>query len=140
MSLNRDRIIILFLFGILSVTWACDNHTYPDRNKVQLLFPKQDEVMDNGCDVVVNNIEWRFTWETVPGATSYHIYVAHEGANNPVTDDQTSDNFWNNSQEGFISPGNGTNWKWRVRAYKNGKWYEWSAERTFSVEPVNTDC
>jgi len=31
-------------------------------------------------------------------------------------------------------------WIWKVRAKINGSWADWSPERTFDVEPLNTDC
>lgn len=131
---------IPILIGLTMISWGCADDTYPDPNTVVLLSPAQNEVMDNGCDPVVNEIEWMFTWKPVAGATSYQIYVIHEGALNPATNDQTSNSFWHDSEEGFILPENTTNWKWRVRAFKNGTWFDWSVERTFSVEPLNTDC
>ncbi|MFC1475484.1 HYR domain-containing protein [Candidatus Zixiibacteriota bacterium] len=31
-------------------------------------------------------------------------------------------------------------WTWKVRAYVNGNWTEWSAMRNFELEPALTDC
>lgn len=41
---------------------------------------------------------------------------------------------------GYIIPGNAPHWKWKVRARVNGDWNDWSAEQSFEVEPVQTDC
>ena len=131
---------ILFLIGLMILAWGCVDHTLPDRNKVILLLPEAHEIMDNGCYPVLNDINWRFTWTAIPGATSYQIHVMHEGSLKPVANDETADNFWNNSQQGFILPENTQNWKWKVRAFKDGQWCEWSVERTYTVEPLNTDC
>jgi hypothetical protein len=31
-------------------------------------------------------------------------------------------------------------WRWKVRTMVNGAWGPWSTERTFDVEPLDTDC
>jgi hypothetical protein len=41
---------------------------------------------------------------------------------------------------GFIPDSDRYNWKWKVRAQVSGVWSDWSEERSFIVEPVNTDC
>jgi hypothetical protein len=30
-------------------------------------------------------------------------------------------------------------WYWKVRVYVGGTWHNWSDERVFTVEPVDTD-
>jgi hypothetical protein len=140
MTANVNQRLPFFLIVLLLMTWGCVNDTYPDPNKVILLLPEADEIMDNGCYPVLNDIDWQFTWKAIPGATSYQIHVMHEGSLKPVANDETTDNFWNNSQQGFILPENTQDWKWKVRAFKDGQWCDWSVERTYTVEPVNTDC
>ncbi len=108
---------------------------------LMLLAPAPGEVLDNGCSVAPDLIEWDFDWSDVPGAERYHLYVKGPTATIPLIDDM----FVPGSQYAFerlayIIDQNRLGWTWRVRAFVAGEWGEWTEVRTFDVEPLNTDC
>ena len=100
-----------------------------------------EPVMDNGCSSFsLDTINWTFRWKTVPGATGYHLRVSGARATVPLIDVATSNNMYEHESNGYISETNRLGWRWRVRAQVKGEWQDWSEEKTFDVEPVNTDC
>jgi hypothetical protein len=106
-----------------------------------LISPESGAVLDNGCADFSNKKEWDFDWADVNGASKYHLYVKGKYAIYPIINNSnlsTSDFHFENS--GYIATHNLHNWKWRVRAYVDGNWLGWSEERSFDVEPLNTDC
>jgi len=74
-------------------------------------------------------------------ASDYYLYVIGPTAINPLVDGEVFDTSFAVSGNGYVIDENRLGWRWRVRAghYKIG-WGPWSEERTFDVEPVNTDC
>ena len=106
----------------------------------ELLSPSQDDVLDNGCEDQSDNVIWEFSWSGVEGADRYHIYVQRLGAQFPVLNHAVTDTSYKKKSKGYIAPQNADGWTWRVRAQVRGKWGKWSAVRTFSVEPIDTDC
>ena len=107
-----------------------------------LFAPAAGEVLDNGCSDRSDPVIWSFDWGDCPGAGRYHLFVMHSGSPLPVIDlsalAQTS---WIERQDNsFVPDPNRLDWRWRVRAMINGRWGEWSEERTFDVEPQDTDC
>jgi hypothetical protein len=44
------------------------------------------------------------------------------------------------SPQSYIIERHRRGWRWKVRALVGDEWSEWSEERTFDVEPINTDC
>ena len=106
-----------------------------------LISPAAGSVLDNGCDSAVENIVWDFDWSDVSGATKYHLYVKYAGAELSLIDDQeVTPSEYHYVDSGHIIEANRFNWRWKVRVLVNDKWSEWSAERSFDVEPLNTDC
>lgn len=106
----------------------------------QLLSPNEGALLDNGRTDRSDSIIWDFKWEDVPGATKYHLYVKGEDATIPVIDVDTIESSYHHlSQSSYIVDGNLLNWSWKVKAYANGQWHDYSKERHFNVEPVNTD-
>ncbi len=106
-----------------------------------LISPAAGSELDNGCDSAVDNIEWNFDWSYVSGATKYHLYVKHAGAELSLIDDQeVTPSEYHYVDAGHIIEANRFNWRWKVRVLVNEKWSEWSAERSFDVEPLNADC
>ena len=101
--------------------------------------PAAGERMDNGCDGA-DGVDWRFSWAPVPGAAAYHLWVAREGAANPLVNEQVSSTEYARSGPGYIAAHNLGGWSWRVRSLVNGAWSQWSEQRPFDVEPPGTDC
>ncbi|HRI79120.1 MAG TPA: hypothetical protein PLR06_06235 [Cyclobacteriaceae bacterium] len=106
----------------------------------KLLIPLADATMDNGCLDKLDPIQWYFSWGKVQGADLYHLYVKNQNALYPVIDFQLSDIQYTSTTYGYIIQQNAQDWKWKVRCRINGKWSDWSSERTFQVEPMQTDC
>lgn len=105
-----------------------------------LITPTDNAILDNGCFDQSDLITWYFDWADCIGASKYNLYVKNVNAPNPVLDVETSYSEYLHSAISYIIEGNFYDWKWKVRSFKDGNWGEWSEERTFSVEPLNTDC
>ncbi len=108
----------------------------------KLMFPDNAEVLDNGCLNLGSGIYWTFIWSEVPNATSYHLRVMGANAINPVIDNPNirSTDYISKNPGSYIVDQNRLGWRWRVRAMVNGQWSSWSEERSFDVEPLDTDC
>jgi hypothetical protein len=111
-------------------------------NTPNLLFPDNLDVLDNGCVNLKDGTFWTFIWSKIPNATSYHLYVIGKNSPNPVINKSnlTSPEYIDKSFQSYIANRYRRGWKWKVRAKINGKWSNWSEERVFDVEPLNTDC
>ena len=107
---------------------------------IELLSPLDSATMDNGCYNQTNAIEWFFDWADYPGAQGYNIYVIHFGSSIPVIDEVVPLSEYHFSSISYITNGNRTNWIWRVRAKVDNQWTNWSNEKVFNVEPLDTDC
>ena len=107
-----------------------------------LRSPEDRAVMDNGCYDRTDGVEWAFEWEGIPGASRYHlrVFVAH--AENPAIDNPNIEkpSYRDRSPGGYVTDRNRLGWRWKVRAMVGGEWGEWSGEREFDVEPLDTDC
>jgi hypothetical protein len=106
----------------------------------QLTSPRYGAVLDNGCEDLSNLLIWDFAWSACSGATQYHIYVKHPEASGSAIDTVVNTTFYH--KEGYLYAPDiyRFGWRWAVRAMVNEVWGEWSPERTFDVEPMNTDC
>ena len=98
--------------------------------------------MDNGCEDRSDGVLWDFDWSMCSGASDYHLYVKHQSSTYPVIDrsDLTSSSFHKDGPGDYIINSNRFDWRWKVRAKVNGVWGDWSEERHFDVEPLDTDC
>jgi hypothetical protein len=109
-----------------------------------LIAPENGALIDNGCSIKPESdgASWKFEWEGVPQATRYHLYVISPEAQYPTinSSDITATSLLREDRGSYIADGNNKGWRWKVRAMVAGTWGEWSPERTFDVEPVNTDC
>ena len=106
----------------------------------ELNSPRDGAEMDNNCEDLSDSIDWDFSWESVSGATRYHIYVIGPSASYPVVDSIVTSLSYNYSSTGYIADSSRLGWTWRVRAGNDsGEWSDWS-ERSFDIEPLNTDC
>ena len=105
------------------------------------LSPPEGAEMDNGCLSRTDPQVWEFDWSDVRDATRYQLFVQHVGSAFPVINTvMLSPSCTHSSPGAYVIDGNGFNWQWKVRAELNGTVGEYSQTRTFSVEPVNTDC
>jgi hypothetical protein len=106
-----------------------------------LLSPAPGAVLDNGCFSQTDTITWDFDWSDTEGASRYHLYVIHPGAQYPVIDlSSITDTAYRHARIAYIIDTNRFGWTWRVRALVGGDWTAWSEARSFDIEPVNTDC
>lgn len=104
-----------------------------------LISPKNGAVLDNGRSDGRDSIKWRFDWSDYPGATKYQLYVIHVGSKYPVINITVKRSSYNHVSKGYIIDRNRYNWIWKVRAGTKNSWLNWSEERGFTVEPLNTD-
>ena len=129
------RILTAFLFLASSITVAAQS------SPPVPVSPSQDTVMDNGCTDRSDPIEWNYEWMAVAGATEYQLHVKRNGARLTLVNIRTQERHYSRREPGaYIVPPNYSDWRWRVRAFADNKWTDWSDERTFSVEPLDTDC
>ena len=113
----------------------------------QLVAPVEGAVLDNGradFDRSTDAVIWEFDWSDCPGAIEYDIFVMGPGAIYPLVLNRsgnpiTESSFRSVSCGSYIIDANRRGWRWRVRALTDGVWGQWSAERTFDVEPLFTD-
>lgn len=107
-----------------------------------LYLPMNEAVMDNGCVRERNTLRWRFLWSNIANTSRYHLMVSKQGAETPFIDrnDITTNLFCYIKNGYYIAENQRFGWRWKVRAQVNGIWGEWSLERTFVVEPLDTDC
>lgn len=105
----------------------------------QLLTPAEGQVMDNGRSDCYEPISWHFTWTEVPGAQRYQLTVENLEEGFPFIEVETLYPDFEWCGEGHIPQESLTGWKWRVRAGTMAEWWEWSEERSFSVEPPELD-
>ena len=137
----------LFLLLLIGALISSCSQSESELVTVYLIYPKNNAIMDNACsDGTAGNwsdlIEWNFDWEDFSTAQKYHLYVRGSDAGSPLIDDEniTSSEFSRIDEGSYIVNRNCCDWTWKVRAYANGEWTEWSEIRTFDVEPLNTDC
>ena len=132
--MHRTCFLIFLLIFTSSVLAQSD--------RTVLLSPQPAEVLDNGCQDKTDPVLWLFKWAEVPGAKRYHLYVTHKGAVYPVINEQSVGipSYADYSEGSYIAEHNLGDWSWRVRALVDNAWTDWSEERTFNVEPLNTDC
>lgn len=123
----------------------CDGHIdegcVRENKPPQLFQPEAGALMDNGCTDRSDMISWFFDWGEVPGATKYHLYVMGRTATIPVINlELTQSQYLHQSMGSYIINTNTLGWTWKVRAFINGTWSDWSERRVFDAEPLNTDC
>lgn len=106
----------------------------------KLLSPRKGDILDNGRTDGKNSTRWWFDWLSVDGATKYNLYVIGPNTNSPLINVVVGLDGWQYTRAtGFIPNKDRLNWRWRVRAYVNHTWCDWSKWGHFNVEPVNTD-
>jgi hypothetical protein len=103
-------------------------------------LPEDGAVLDNGCSNQTDMQTWEFSWSAVEGADGYQLFVQRLGSQHPVINRFVEDTTFTDSRRAYVAPHNTDAWTWRVRARVKGKWSKWSSHRSFSVEPIDTDC
>ena len=131
----------LALLGVLASAGCGENDITPPRSCLPaLIAPADGAILDNGCSQPEESPVWSFRWEVCDRASDYHLQVMREEASIPLLDDSTlTKTSYVFSEPGLVTDENRLGWKWRVRALVRGTWTAW-AERSFDVEPLNTDC
>jgi len=106
----------------------------------ELNSPDNGAVLDNGCSDSSDPVIWSFDWEDCK-KTNFNIVVKRSGDTIPIIDELLDDSeyiYLNPSS--YIAEENRSGWTWKVRALVDGEEGDWSEEREFSVEPLDTDC
>ncbi|MGV0024063.1 hypothetical protein [Phormidesmis priestleyi] len=129
---------ILVAFTLVSKAQA-GSRMYP-----KLISPTNRAVLDNGCEDASNDVSWTFEWSSPTGdVTRSHLYVIGPGTNKPVINKSNirGTSYTEKGVGAYIVNQNRRGWRWKVRALLGGQvWTDWSEEKTFDVEPLNTDC
>lgn len=80
---------------------------------------------------------WMFGWHDCPEAGRYHLYVIGPGALNPIVDDDTLTAATYQFRRSSYGVTQRDGWTWKVRAFVDGRWGDWSEARWFSVAAPN---
>jgi hypothetical protein len=133
------RVAVLGALVVAAIV-ACNSSAAPDPNVPGLISPAENAVMDNGCVPGVDSVVWEFSWSPVATATSYELFVGHEGDPFPLIDDTTTTQttYRYSNPNSYLTAV--TAWHWWVRATVNGVKQQWAGPRDFTVEAANTDC
>ena len=102
-----------------------------------LISPVNGSVLNDNDLSHTSAIGWYFNWQDVSDATKYQIYVIGSGAQNPVIDTETTNSYFTLCISGSAQH---VLWNWKVRAYINGTWSEWSETRSFNVDRIDVTC
>ena len=105
-----------------------------------LLEPISDAVVDNGRTDRDDDLEWRFRWVAVAGATGYRLCVVPPAGDRLAIDVMTTAPhhlvLWPGA---YVADDDRNGWAWAVRARLGAAWGPWSSVRIFTVEPVDSD-
>lgn len=105
------------------------------------LEPIAGAVVDNGRTDRDDDLEWRFRWTPVAGATGYRLCVVPPTGDRMAIDVVTTVPHHLVLQPGaYVADGERNAWAWAVRARLGSAWGPWSSVRTFTVEPVDSDA
>ena len=106
----------------------------------RLLSPEDGAELDNGCTNGSNGTFWEFDWSDCPDVEFYEISVELRGVQEPFVQPDLTESEFALLENRVIFEEARFGWTWRVRAQVDGVWGNWSPERGFSVEPINSDC
>jgi len=145
--MSTFRFFLAFAFFILFVCLInCSKDKQDDEPEIteicvpELNTPVSGAQLDNGCSDGSDPVVWSFDWEDCDNAI-YMIVVRSSGDTVPIIDEMLDESgYMYNKATSYIADSNRYGWTWKVRALIDGEEGEWSEEREFSVEPVNTDC
>ena len=125
--------------GVLAILAPAMEPTLPDQLcDMELIAPKVNSTFDQGPRLSDDRVEpkLRFIWRNCPEAERYHLYVIGPDAINPIIDNNniTSAVYLHSMRHYGVTHLEG--WTWRVRAYVDGRWENWSETRTFNFAPA----
>lgn len=146
------NIAIAFLFLILSLCFMncskdeqADQDLEDDDEIIEICVPELNTpvhgaTLDNGCSDSSDLVLWSFDWEDCEN-TLYNIFIMSSVDTIPIIDEWlVNSEYTYMDSSSFIADTNRFGWTWKVRAHADEEDGEWSEEREFSVEAVNTDC
>lgn len=146
MSDNNRTTIWVAIIGVIGTlgaaviaTWDKISPTPKVACVPALVVPGDNEVLPQRRPDEKIALNWTFGWKACPEATKYHLFVIGPTALNPIVneDSLTSATYQFQRSGGQISKSKTQGWTWKVRAYADGQWGEWSEVRTFNVTPPN---
>ena len=127
----RSSVAFMTLIGVV-VGWA--------QPAPILLEPISDAVVDNGRTDRDDDLEWRFRWMPVAGATAYRLCVVPPAGDRVAIDVVTTAPHHLVFQPGaYLADEERDAWAWAVRARFGATWGPWSTVRAFTVEQVDSD-
>jgi len=102
-----------------------------------LIAPEAAAVLKNGNRDGSKTRVWDFKWSPVAKAAKYQLVVFAPGSSTPVLvkADITSASYRDVSKDHAPNQ-NLRGWRWKVRAFAEDSWTDWSEEGTFDVEPL----
>lgn len=127
-------VIASIIFGFYAATLDAQDSAEPS-----LVAPSDGALLDNGRTDRLDVMRWEFEWAPVPNADKYRLKVQGKSAKFPAVNTVLADTSFVKESSSYIIARNQQGWTWKVQARVNGKWGNWSEERTFDVEPLDTD-
>ena len=91
-----------------------------------LSSPSDAAMLDNGRMDGLNGIEWDFSWNTVVGASSYQLYVKEISSSVPIINISSLNQALYHFESSDWIANSANQFTWKVRAYVNGQWGDWS--------------
>jgi hypothetical protein len=151
MKRNIGLGLLIVTFSILGV--GCSSPIsasppiYMTPLSLELISPEEGALMDNGRTDGRDKIVWDFNWKVEGERSFYRIMVWGPNSTsyliNLTVPINTRSYHYENG--GYIIDNNRHGWKWKIQAETVGFWTDTiaviasSEERSFDVEPVNTD-
>ena len=145
MSDNSRTTILVAIIGVVGTLGAaviagCDKISRTPTKVAcvpALVAPGDNAVLPQRLPGDKFALNWTFGWKTCPEAAKYHLFVIGPTASKPIVDDDslTSATYQYQRSHRQISKDKAQGWTWKVRAYTDGQWGEWSEVRKFSVTP-----
>ncbi len=127
-------VIAVLVFGFLAAKLDAQDLAVP-----HLTVPSDGAVLDNGRMDGLDVMRWEFEWAPVRNADKYRLMAQGKSAKFPAVNTVLADTRFTEESRSRILARHQQGWTWKVQARVNGKWGNWSEERTFDVEPLNTD-
>jgi len=137
-------VVVISVIGTLGAAIIANwDKIFPTPTKVAcvpaLVVPGDNAVLPQRLPDEKFALNWTFGWKVCPEATKYHLFVIGPTASNPIVneDSLTSATYQFQRSHGQISKSKTQGWTWKVRAYADGQWGQWSEVRKFNVTPAN---
>lgn len=106
----------------------------------KLLAPAPGAALANFGAAPGPAVSWEFRWTAVNGASKYHVQVSRVGAAQPLfnRDDLKLPKFKGTIRSKFPESSL-DGWTWKVRAFVNGRWNDWSESQPFRIDASQKD-